>query len=72
MTGTDLYVNKCKQSRSYFNHLVYNSISKSEKCHIIECICDEYMSFEQDPGNWYNALCKYGNYLYHQESMSVR
>ena len=23
MTGTDLYVNKCKQSRSYLNHLVY-------------------------------------------------
>ena len=24
MTGTDLCVNKCKQSRSYLNHLVYN------------------------------------------------
>ena len=23
MTGTDLCVNKCKQSRSYLNHLVY-------------------------------------------------
>ena len=23
MTGTNLYVNKCKQSRSYLNHLVY-------------------------------------------------
>ena len=23
MTGTNLYVNKCKQSRSYFNHPVY-------------------------------------------------
>ena len=23
MTGTDLYVNKCKQSQSYLNHLVY-------------------------------------------------
>jgi len=22
MTGTNLYVNKCKQSRSYLNHLV--------------------------------------------------
>ena len=24
MTGTNLYVNKCKQSRSYLNHLVYS------------------------------------------------
>jgi hypothetical protein len=24
MTGADLCVNKCKQSRSYLNHLVYN------------------------------------------------
>ena len=24
MTGTDLCVNKCKQSRSYLNHLVYS------------------------------------------------
>ena len=24
MTGTNLYVNKCKQSRSYLNHLVFN------------------------------------------------
>ena len=23
MTGTNLYVNKCKQSRSYLNHLVH-------------------------------------------------
>ena len=23
MTGTDLCVNKCKQSRSYLNHLVF-------------------------------------------------
>ena len=26
MTGTDLCVNKCKQSRSYLNHLVYQDI----------------------------------------------
>jgi len=26
MTGTNLYVNKCKQSRSYLNHLVPNEI----------------------------------------------
>ena len=26
MTGTNLYVNKCKQSRSYLNHLVYLTI----------------------------------------------
>ena len=26
MTGTDLYVNKCKRSRSYLNHLVYKSV----------------------------------------------
>ena len=26
MTGADLCVNKCKQSRSYLNHLVYTSI----------------------------------------------
>jgi len=25
MTGTDLCVNKCKQSRSYLNHLVYSA-----------------------------------------------
>ena len=25
MTGTDLCVNKCKQSRSYLNHLVFPS-----------------------------------------------
>ena len=29
MTGTNLYVNKCKQSRSYLNHLVYIT---SEHC----------------------------------------
>ena len=25
MTGTNLYVNKCKQSRSYLNHLVFRA-----------------------------------------------
>jgi hypothetical protein len=32
MTGTDLCVNKCKQSRSYLNHLVYKkrSLENSE------------------------------------------
>jgi len=29
MTGTDLCVNKCKQSRSYLNHLV-NAVAKSD------------------------------------------
>jgi hypothetical protein len=27
MTGTDLCVNKCKKTRSYLNHLVYNKQS---------------------------------------------
>ena len=27
MTGTDLCVNKCKQSRSYLNYLVYKKRS---------------------------------------------
>jgi len=26
MTGTDLCVNKCKQSRSYLNHLVHECV----------------------------------------------
>ena len=26
MTRTNLYVNKCKQSRSYLNHLVYKEV----------------------------------------------
>ena len=32
MTGTDLCVNKCKQFRSYLNHLVYKkrSLESSE------------------------------------------
>jgi len=28
MTGTDLCVNKCKQSRSYLNHLVFQKTSR--------------------------------------------
>jgi len=31
MTGTDLCVNKCKQSRSYLKHLVYPNDSKQNK-----------------------------------------
>ena len=27
MTGTNLYVNKCKQSRSYLNHLILTIIA---------------------------------------------
>ena len=30
MTGTDLCVNKCKQSRSYLNHLVYKFILRNK------------------------------------------
>ena len=35
MTGTDLYVNKCKQSRSYLNHLVY-ICARARAC---VCVC---------------------------------
>ena len=31
MTGIDLCVNKCKQSRSYLNHLVYMSTYRTVK-----------------------------------------
>jgi len=28
MSGTNLYVNKCKQSRSYLNHLVVSAVKR--------------------------------------------
>ena len=34
MTGTNLYVNKCKQSRSYLNHLVYKAVLLVRTIHL--------------------------------------
>jgi len=50
MTGTNLYVKKCKQSRSYLNHLVYNfSQTKLFICLSIMLIATCFDSKESSP-----------------------
>ena len=40
MTGTNLYVNKCKQSRSYLNHLVHKEANVRTFNSLNNCLQD--------------------------------
>ena len=63
MTGTDLCLNKCKQSRSYLNHLVYKKRSlKRNACPNIQdarCLKVNVRMIggvEQNPGHVENIV----------------
>ena len=77
MTGTDLCVNKCKQSRSYFNHLVYVVRQLRVKVHLLLQYCSLWLlpthCYPVSVTAVFNALTWYKNLsFWHFSSISCR